>query len=305
MYASPDLPWSVDPAEQRRFRIIVTLVFALLLGFELVITLLVVLPEPERAELEEVPPRVAQLVLERKPPPPPPPEPQQRPEPVKEEAPPPPKQEKKKPVEPAKSRAQQVQEAREKASRSGLLAMRDELAALRERTPQAIFKRAEPMGQEGKARRTERDLITQRAEKTSGGVETQRVEARSGERLASRGTSQVEAPAGMDPGDGPEETGVHQRTSEEIQLAFERNKAAIYALYRRALRRNLGLQGRVVLELEVAPSGEVTACRIVSSELDNAKLERKLLARVRMIDFGERDVLPWKGTYHIDFLPSS
>ncbi|NIP73594.1 MAG: TonB family protein [Gammaproteobacteria bacterium] len=302
MYVSPDLPWSVDPAEQRRFRIIFVLVFVLLLGFELVVTLFVVLPEPGRAELEKVPPRVAKLVLERKPPPPPPP--QERPEPAKEE-PPPPKQEEKKPVERPKSRAQQVQEAREKASRSGLLAMRDKLAALRERAPQAIFKRAKPMGQEGKARRTERDLITQRAEKASGGVETQHVEAASGERLATRGTSQVEAPAGIDTGEGGEEAAVGQRTSEEIQLAFERNKAAIYALYRRALRRNLGLQGRVVLELEVAPSGEVTACRIVSSELDNAKLERKLLARVRMIDFGERDVLPWKGTYHIDFLPSS
>ncbi len=57
------------------------------------------------------------------------------------------------------------------------------------------------------------------------------------------------------------------RTREEIELVFDRNKSAIYAIYSRALRDNPALQGKVVLEVTIAPSGEVTDCRIVSSEL--------------------------------------
>ena len=63
---------------------------------------------------------------------------------------------------------------------------------------------------------------------------------------------------------------------------FDRNKGAIYALYTRALRERPELQGKVVLEFTIAPSGEVTACRVVSSELSDPELERKIVARVRL-----------------------
>ena len=74
------------------------------------------------------------------------------------------------------------------------------------------------------------------------------------------------------------------------QLVFERNKGSIYAIYNRALREEPGLQGKVVLKLTIAPSGEVTDLRIVSSELKPIEFERKLLARIRKFDFGAKDV---------------
>ncbi len=299
---SPSLPWTVDPLERRRYRLILLLVFAAFLSSSLTVTFVVPPPKMDRAELEEVPPRLARLLIERKPPPPPPPQPkveEVKPEPKPEEPPKPEVEEKPKP------KPEEVQEAREKASKSGLLAMRDELAALRELAPSAVFKQLTP-GEEGKSRTVQRDLISKRAEQGSGGVASNQVAARRGERLAGGATSVVEAPVGV-PGGGQteERRDTRQRTSEEIQLAFDRSKSAIYAIYRRALRTNLTLQGRVVLELEIAPNGAVTACRIVSSELNDNDLERKLVARVQLIDFGKRDVLPWKGTYHIDFLPTS
>ena len=94
------------------------------------------------------------------------------------------------------------------------------------------------------------------------------------------------------------------RSIEEIKLVFERNKGAIYALYNRALREDPSLQGKVVLELKIAPSGEVVGLRIVSSELHAGELEGKLLARVKAFDFGARDVEPKVVTWPIDFLPS-
>jgi TonB family protein len=99
-------------------------------------------------------------------------------------------------------------------------------------------------------------------------------------------------------------SGRASRSIEEIKLVFERNKGSIYAIYNRALRDEPGLQGKVVLELKIAPSGTVTDCRIVSSELKNEDLERKLVARIRGFDFGAKDVEVMVVSWPVDFLPS-
>ena len=85
-------------------------------------------------------------------------------------------------------------------------------------------------------------------------------------------------------------SGKAARSQEEIELEFDRNKGAIYALYSRALRDRPELQGKMVLEFTIAPSGDVTACRVVSSELNDPELERKIVARVKLIRFAARDV---------------
>ena len=94
------------------------------------------------------------------------------------------------------------------------------------------------------------------------------------------------------------------RTREEVELVFDRNKSAIYAIYSRALRDNPALQGKVVLEVTIAPSGDVTDVHVVSSELGDPELERKLVARVRMFKFEARDVAPMTTTKPIDFFPA-
>ena len=62
-------------------------------------------------------------------------------------------------------------------------------------------------------------------------------------------------------------SGKASRSLEDVRLVFERNKGSIYAIYNRALREDPALQGKVVVELRIAPSGEVMDCRIVSTEL--------------------------------------
>ena len=94
------------------------------------------------------------------------------------------------------------------------------------------------------------------------------------------------------------------RSLEEIQLVMDRNKGGLYAIYNRALRRNPALQGKVVLKLTIAPSGAVTACEVVSSEMNDADLERKVIARVKLINFGAKDVPPITLNYPIFFAPS-
>ena len=98
-------------------------------------------------------------------------------------------------------------------------------------------------------------------------------------------------------GDGP------SRSREEIERVFDRNKGAIYALYNRALRENPSLEGKVVLRLTISPQGTVTACEIVSSELNDPDLEQKLVQRVLLFQFEPRDVESITTTKPIDFFP--
>ena len=59
-----------------------------------------------------------------------------------------------------------------------------------------------------------------------------------------------------------------------------------------------------MLRLEIQPDGSVTKCEVVSSELKDADLERKIVAKVRSINFGRMDVDVWRDTYPISFIPS-
>jgi TonB family protein len=59
-----------------------------------------------------------------------------------------------------------------------------------------------------------------------------------------------------------------------------------------------------VLRLTIESSGVVSSCEIVSSELNNAELERKLVQRVRMFKFEAKQVAPVTTTKPIDFFPA-
>ena len=48
----------------------------------------------------------------------------------------------------------------------------------------------------------------------------------------------------------------------------------------------------------------MTACEVVSSELNDPELERKLVARVRMFRFDARDVATMTTTKPIEFFPA-
>jgi TonB family protein len=64
------------------------------------------------------------------------------------------------------------------------------------------------------------------------------------------------------------------------------------------------LEGKLVLRLTIAPSGEVTFCEIVSSELEDSELERKLVQRVKLFRFEAKDVEAITTTKPIDFFPA-
>ncbi|NNE64403.1 MAG: TonB family protein, partial [Gammaproteobacteria bacterium] len=94
------------------------------------------------------------------------------------------------------------------------------------------------------------------------------------------------------------------RSEESVTLVFDRNKSKLFALYNRARRKNPNLEGKVILELTIAPSGKVTRIIIVTSELNDKSLESRLLKRIKQFDFGAQAVEQVTVTYPVEFLPS-
>jgi hypothetical protein len=93
------------------------------------------------------------------------------------------------------------------------------------------------------------------------------------------------------------------RDMESIRRVFEQHKGAIYAIYNRALRSDPEIRGKYVFHIVIEPSGAISKISLVSSQLGDTTLEKKLLARIRIIDFGPEDVAATPVNYKFDFLP--
>jgi TonB family protein len=324
------LPWTVSEEEEESFRRILKRVLLVCILFSLIMPWLPV-PKVDRTKEEELPPRLAKLLLEREATPPPAvvrkPEPEvaatkPQPEVTKPEPKKPPVAEARKP-EPAKAPGERLAAARRRASGVGLLAMKDELADLRSAPVAAQFQKdikpgagvgsgSGPGVGAGKSQGLpSRSLITSNATSGSGGINTATLgRDTGGGGLAGRSTTVVQGVIGGDGGGGAGGTlrrggsGKASRSIEDIKLVFDRNKGSIYTLYNRALREDPTLQGKVVVKLTIAPSGQVLDCQLVSSELRSPDLERKVLLRIKQFDFGAKAVDAMVVTYPIDFLPS-
>jgi TonB family protein len=295
-----ELPWSAGEEEERRFK---RMLVVGLLAFLIAALVVQLLPVRERAVPPPLPEEVVKLVLQ---PPPPPPKPveQKKPEPIPEPV--------AKPIETPKPVQVPKVDARKKAEKA-LSAVQDDLKDLREMMDTSQLASAKNLTSkvDGPSR-AERSLITSNVAGGSGGINTAQLSQGFGGgpgSLKGHSTQGVGSFADDIKKKGAEarRTGTSNKASrsrEEIELVFDRNKAAIYALYSRALRDNPQLQGKVVVQLTIAPTGEVTDAKILSSELGDAELERKLVARIKMFRFDDRDVELITTTKPIDFFPA-
>ncbi len=300
------LPWDLGREDQRRFKRWLGLCLLLVAGTGAVMPFLS-LPEVPREAQEALPPQLARIVLEKPkpvvPPPPPAPEPaQERPE-EPERAPEPERRE----VEPPPQA--RVADAREKAANAGLLAFKDAFADMREAVDTSKLEDTAALRRgAGEAATIDRSLLTSRHATRSAGVNVADLSRETGGvALSGRETTRVDAPEASR-GEGGvrarREADTRSRSIEEIRRIFDANKGAIFAIYNRALRADPTLQGKVVLELVIAPSGRVTDVRVVASELADEALVAKILNRVRLFDFGRRDVGVTTISYPVHFLPS-
>ncbi|NRB41762.1 MAG: VWA domain-containing protein [Pseudomonadales bacterium] len=87
----------------------------------------------------------------------------------------------------------------------------------------------------------------------------------------------------------------------DIHSVLNRNQGSLYNLYSRALRKNPVLAGKVQFDIDIAADGSVAMCRILSSELNDAKLERRLLSKMKTIKFSAASVASRKTRWSVDF----
>jgi len=294
-YRSYQLPWTPSEAEERLYRRIMALVIGLFIAFGIIIPLLPTPPKPAVVE-QAMPENIVEFILEHKKPP----EKVEPPKPIEK-----PKVEAKT-EQPQPARVVEKPDPRKKAQQN-MQALVQDLAALRDMDVKDVSDAPITSGVGNKAD-VSRNILTAKVGSGSGGIATGPVSSGFGAGatgLKGNATARVSSPVPQVPeatrtGSGKQAS----RSREEVELVFDKNKSAIYALYSRALRDNPSLQGKVVLEVTISPSGDVTACRVVSSELNDPELERKLVARVKMFKFAARDVATMTTIKPIEFFPA-
>lgn len=302
---NPILPWEVDEQERARFRKILISFLLISILLSAIIPFLTV-EKPDRNRVVTIPPRLVKMVLEQKKevePPPPPQQPEEE-EPEEEPEPEPEKEEEPKPEEPKPEPEKET--AKEVAKKH--IAVFDALADLRDPDDMEDLRKNQSMSNDtGEAAQVTRSLITKKATQGSGGIRVATASQSSGTgSLAGQNTTNIKS----DIGDAVANTkirnksGTLKRSSENIQLAFDKNKSQIDSLYQRALRKDPSLQGRVNFKLTILPNGTVSKVSILSSELNDPALEKRLISRIKRIKFGALDVAVWEGTYLINFFPS-
>lgn len=127
---------------------------------------------------------------------------------------------------------------------------------------------------------------------TGGGVKLARVESATGAGVAE------DRP--LSKGSGP------SRTDEEVQIVFDRYKAALYRIYNRELRNDPTLRGKMVLRITIEPDGRVSACSVKSTDMASPALSKDIVDRVLNFNFGPKAGVPALTIlYPIDFLPAT
>ena len=321
-YYNSSLPWTSSEEEDQRFTKYLKIG---LVAFVVAGALFTFVPAPEltREQAEQLPPQLARVILEKKELP----KPAEKPKPVEKKKPKELKKEQPKPIEKPKpvkdpepiktvkprplsekAPAAAVAKAREKAANSGLMQLQDDLMDMRDSLDVSEVASANLASGAASAQKIDRSLIADKSKAASGGINTGKLSRDTGgAALSGRKTTQVEvaeatAAAKSSGKQARRERGT--RGEESIRQVMEANKGAIFAIYNRALRRDPTLAGKVTVKLVIEANGVISEVSLVSSELDDADLERKLLARIRLINFGTANVEKSTLNYSIDFLPS-
>lgn len=266
-------------------------------------------PEPEPVPEEKPEPEPEKKVEPEKKP-----EPEPKPEPKVEKPVPLPK--------PEPTAEQKAEAARRVAEKSGVLAMSDQLAALRDSSTLSGFDSNRRLasgdvlaaksgtGASGNATQAFSDAAGRTSGGVSGNNSTAARKAQSGTGLDSRRATVKESPIGFGedktkPGQDGDKL-IAGRTLEEIQSKFDQSKGAFYVIYNRAQRENPNIgAGKIVVSITIAPDGRVTDCKLVSSTFGDPAFEAKVIERVKLINFGPKQVPPFTyPNYPINFLPT-
>lgn len=309
------MPWARGAEEDQRFRQSLATSLAVSIAIAVILSMIAI-PIHQRQQEIELPERIAKLVRqERQLPPPPPP----MPEPEIEEQQPPEAspelvEELVADAVPASNEEPQEQpDTREQVKSKGILAFRESFASRAEMRPTAQLGLQANVSDAGAdmTGRPERMMVTTTAPGSSGGINladySRDFGGGGGDGISGVALSRVASNIGGGNGpDRPLASGASAgRTDEEIQIVFDRYKAALYRLYNRELRQDPTLRGQLVLRLTIEPDGTVSLCELHSASMEAAVLANQVVGRVKTFDFGAKeDIVAVTIIYPIDFLPA-
>ena len=309
-FRSTELPWS-DSKQEHLFNkvLIALLMLTLILGIAVPN---ITLPELKRENLEKLPPQLAKVIKRKKEAPKPKPVPkvekkiekpvEKKVEPKKVEAvkaKPKPKpvvvakpkpKPKPKPVAKTERTPERIKAAKEKAKKL-ISNFSNDLADMQNMVDMSTLAvDSSVLTNAGAAATVVGTVVDQAAVDRVGGIdETQLTRATGAEQLATaqRDTTEVKAVTKDELVDAIADTKVAgmSRTQMQIRRVFEQNKSRFDRIYRKALRSNPVLQGTVTLGIEVAASGEVSDCNVKSSDLEDAKVIKRITMTCKMLAF--------------------
>ena len=313
------MPWTRQGEDEKRFRKI--LLFAFIFSIAL-IWLLPLLRQPvDKSKEAAIPEHIAQIIKRR----------EEELKPIEQKP-----QEKsadnkdmKVASKDAKPVSAETQQARAVAQTKGVLAFKNNFSDLMEDTAPVKLGAQARISDGGKAaagagnggqyapgEASTRSMITSQATGGSGGINTAGLSRQGtgggggGKEISGMGVKfgRVESATGTGMADDrPLSKGAGlSRTDEEIQIVFDRYKAALYRIYNRELRNDSTLRGKMVLRITIEPDGRVTACSVKSTDLNSAALSADIVDRVLKFNFGPKEGVPSLTIlYPIDFLPAS
>lgn len=321
-YFDSQLPWSSSKKENHRFvkisalALVMTIVTAGVVGLKDV-------PEVPRAEQEKVPVQLAKIIQAKTPPPPPPqiePEPQPEPELIEPPKVPEPVLEVPKEIPTPKitkpeppnvvTEQEKVTKARETAKSKGVLAFADQLASMRNQANLQNLANTNLSQGGGQSNVTARNVIAAQTITTSGGIQTSNLSSdvgAAGQLEGRRNTEFVAASEGevalATKRIESDSQVIGNRDLDQIRQVLDANQGGVYSLYRRALREDPSIEGKLTVKLVIAPDGSLSALTLIDSELDAPELVEKLLARIGLINFGAQNVTKTELEYAFNFLP--
>jgi len=313
------MPWARGCEEDERYRksLGTSMLTALVLG---ILVSSIAIPISERSKELELPERMAKLVREQLPPPPPVPVEEAQ---IDEEIPEPePELADEQPPEIVPEADDQPQVAavdepdiKEQVKSKGILAFRDSFASTSSYQPSTQLgadARVRSAG-ENAVGRPQRAMVTSNAPGSSGGINLANISrdvGGGGPGMGGVAVSRVASSIGSGGNgfsDRPLAGGAMAgRTDEEIQIVFDRYKAALYRLYNRELRKDPTLRGQIIIKLTIEPDGSVSFCALQSTDMNATTLTEQVVGRVSTFDFGAKeDISAVTIIYPIDFLPAA
>ena len=266
-----------------------------------IIVMVYPLPEKKRDEIAALPPRIAKLILEA---------PKEEPKPETKPA------EEKKEETPEEKAKKAVEKNRETVKKTGLLKALGRDAArggslneiLQDREMGEILADVSVLTRAAETAAPTPASSAAVVTASGGGVGSASSIARemgtgSEIRLAEKKSAAVAAPPRK--GQPAQQAGkAGERSRESIAAIAASYRGGIDFIYKKTLRENPLLRGTVTVEFTIAPSGEVTQCKVVSSTVNDPAFETLVVKRILQWKFppipgGEKITV----TYPLEFSP--